>query len=363
MTEAVAPEVPSCTEIAPYAPLVGGEPTAAKRVLTHSSMEAWGRCETEYKLAYEELITPTEYSAALAVGSGFHAGAEQLHHRLPLEEAFRVAERVVDRFVARARFGLAADATDALDHHVAFDIARVRATLRAWYDRWLVPWTGDDGRQDRDLEVIETEAKVEAALVNPRTKRASRTFTLAGKIDGIVRQRDDERRRSPDGADAWYIYELKSTGEDIDEFADAMQYSAQPVLYAVLAERQRGAILGPLLGTVMDIARKPTIRPKKDETPDAFEHRAAEEYAADPGRFFRRLVLPIDRSRMHEVMANVWLVAQAIRRAEREGYAAKSGPSCRGSYGPCRYIRLCRTGDQTGYVTKEAAHEELIDEA
>jgi hypothetical protein len=136
------------------------------------------------------------------------------------------------------------------------------------------------------------------------------------------------------------------------------------VLYTVLAERQHGATLGPLLGIALDVVRKPTIRPKKDETPDAFERRAAEEYRADPDRFFRRLVFPIDRARQHEVMTNIWRIARQVHRAEREGYVTKTGPSCRGSYGPCRYIRLCRTGDLTGYMTKRVAHEELesIDE-
>jgi hypothetical protein len=347
------------------APWTTPAPTLAplRRVLTHSSLEAFSRCPTEFRWAYVEMVAPVAYPAALAVGSAFHAGAEQLHHRLPLDEAFRVAERAVDRFVARARLGMDAAVNDALDRQVAFDLARVRALLRAWYERWFVPGNSDDVRCDRDLEIIETEAKVEAPLVNPKTRRSSRSFALAGKIDGIVRHHDNVHRHDVDGKGGWLVYELKTTGEDIEAFVEAMRFSAQPMLYAALAERQHGAALGPLLGIVLDVARKPAVRPKKDETPDAFEHRAVEEYRTDPGRSFTRLLLPIDRNRMHEVMANVWLVAQAIRRAEREGYAAKSGPSCRGSYGPCRYIRLCRTGDQTGYVTKEAAHEELIDEA
>jgi hypothetical protein len=325
-------------------------------------MEAWSRCEIEYRLAFEELVTPVEYPSALAVGSAFHAGAEQLHHRLPLAEARRAAHQALDRFVCRARVGLDTATADALDQQVRFDIARVHAMLRAWHERWFEPVNGDDARQDRDLEIIETECKVEAPLVNPLTGRASRTFTLAGRIDAVVRHRDEPCRRGSDGRDGWYVAEMKTTGEDVNEFVEAMRVSSQPAIYQALAEPAFNSNLGTLLGTMLDVIGKPRIRPKKDETPTEYEQRALEDYRKEPERFFRRVVLPVDPDLRREVMVNAWRIADGIRRAERYGYVRKRGPACRGAFGPCRFRRLCWWNDRNGFVQKQTAHEELADQ-
>jgi hypothetical protein len=334
------------------------------RILTHSAMEAWSRCEVEYRWSYLEMVVPIEYPSALAVGSAFHAGAEQLHHRLPLAEAFRIAGRTLDRFVARARVAPPEGApAEVLDQQVLFDLSRVRAMLRAWFERWFPARDGDDIRHDGDLEIIETESKVSAPLVNPLTGRASRTFALAGKIDGIVRHRSDRYRcEAASGRPGWYIAEVKTTGEDLDEFVEAMTVSAQPAIYQVLAERAFGDDLGPLLGTVLDIVRKPTIRPKKEEAPAEFEQRAVTAYREEPERFLRRVVLPVSPDLRREVLVNAWRIADGIRRAERFGYVSKRGPACRGGYGPCRYRRLCWFNDRTGFVRKQTAHEELADQ-
>jgi hypothetical protein len=324
-------------------------------------MEAFGRCETEYRLAYEELIAPTDYPSALAIGTGFHAGVELLHRGRSLEQAQLVAEERVEGLASRARSHLDADALSALAEKVPMDLARVRAMLAAWFERWLIPNHGDAVRVDRDLEVLETEMVLEAPLVNPSSGRASRTFLLSGRLDAIVRHRDDALRVRPgDGREGFYIHEIKTTGEDLDSFAEAMRFSAQPQLYGALAENHFGDDLGPLLGTILDVVGKPRIRPKKSESAVDFETRALEEYRADPERFFRRVVIPANPDARREALMAAWRVAQGIRTAERFGYLAKRGPACRGAYGPCKFQRWCWYDDHSGYAQKETAHEELV---
>jgi hypothetical protein len=142
-----------------------------------------------------------------------------------------------------------------------------------------------------------------------------------------------------------------------------MTVSAQPAVYKVLAEANFGDRHGPLLGTVLDVIRKPTIRPKKDESPAEFERRALEAYRAKPEEYLRRVTLPVDHLLRREVMVNAWRIADGIRRAERYGYVSKRGPACRGPYGPCRYRPICWHGDAGGFAIKDTAHEELVDGA
>ena len=336
-------------------------PVHVPRVLTHSAMEAWGRCEVEYRLAYEELITPTAYPSALAIGSAVHVGVEALHLGRSLAEAVVLAAAKMESFAARARLALDEAGRTDLASAMAWDAAKVRAMLRAWFEQHDATPPRDAAPEDlvfldRDLEVLETELALEAPLRNPLSGRPSRTFMLAGRVDAIARRRSN-------GACGYYIVELKTTGEDLDDFVEAMTCATQPSVYQTLVEAHLGDDHGPVLGTVLDIIRKPTVRGKKDETPEAFEARAFEEYRKDPTRFFRREVLPVNESLRREAMVNAWRIADGIRRAERYGYVSKRGPACRSAYGLCKYRSLCWHGDATGYVTKEVAHEELIDEA
>ncbi|MBI5486469.1 MAG: PD-(D/E)XK nuclease family protein [Deltaproteobacteria bacterium] len=336
-------------------------PVRGPRLLTHSAMEAWGRCEVEYKICYEDLVVPTTYPAALAIGSAVHAGVEVLHHGRSLAEAWVIAQGKMESSAVRARLALDEAGQAELASSMAWDAAKVRAMLRAWLEHNDSSPRRDAELHDlqfldRDLEVLETELALEAPLVNPLTGRPSRSFRLAGKLDAIARKRGN-------GADGYYVVEFKTTGEDLDAFVEAMGFSAQPCTYQSLAEAHLGDDLGPCLGTVLDIVRKPTIRGKKDETPETFEARALEEYRRDPTRFFRREVLPVNETLRREAMANAWRIADSIRRAERYGYVSKRGPSCRSAYGVCKYRALCWHGDAAGFVTKEVAHEELIDEA
>jgi hypothetical protein len=349
----------------------GDAPRAAPRgarTLTYSAMEAWGRCETEYRLAFEELIVPVEYPAALAIGSGFHAGVEALHRGRSLADAWAIAAQKIEAFAAKACLHLDEEGKGELAAALARDAAKTRAMLRAWLERHdTQPPTGAPAGEvrflDRDLEVVETELALEAPLVNPLTGRPSRTFILAGRVDAVVRHRDGDRRFSrADGTEGWHICEIKTTGEDLDEFIEAMRFSSQPAIYQALAGARLARDFGPCLGTVLDIARKPTIRPKKGEAPEAFEARALDEYRKEPDRYFRRVVLPVDEALRREAMVNAWRIADGIRRAERFGYVSKRGPACRGAFGPCRYRPLCWSNDRTGFVRKQTAHEELADQ-
>jgi hypothetical protein len=360
-----APDVAVVPLVAPVAAVPAPRAAArGQRILTHSAMDAWSRCETEYRLAYEEMIVPTTYPAALAVGSAVHAGVEALHLGRTLGEAIAQADRELQRQAERSRLHLDDDKAD-LEVQLSFDRARVWAMLHGWFARYDATSTAGiemqgRGLHDRELEVLETELVLEAPLVNPISGRPSRTFLLSGKVDALVRRRDERYRTDPaSGLLGWYIAELKTTGEELAEFEEAMTVSAQPAVYQTLALAHFDGRLGPLLGTVLDVIRKPTIRPKKGETPEEFARRALQEYQEEPDRFFRRTVLPTNERLRHEVLVTAWRIADGIRRAERFGYLQKRGPACRGGYGPCRYRSLCWYGERTDFTRKDTAHEEL----
>jgi len=343
-------------------PATRAAPMRGRTTLTHSSLESFMRCPREFELAYRELLAPAAYAPPLALGSAFHRGSEMLHHGPPLDQALRVADEVIEGYLARAALGLGEEKSRELDDQVRGDRARAHAMLRGWYERHFVPWNGDAVRRDLDLDVVETEVRIEAPLINPKTMRASRLFTLAGRADGIVHHREENSRRGPSGVEGWHILETKTTGLNIEEFVETMGRSSQIAIYQHMAERSLVPNPRPLLGTVVDVIAKPKLRPRSGESVEAFETRLVDLYRGEPDAMFRRVVLALDRDRMDETLADVWRIARQIRDAERHGFARKSGPSCRGPFGWCRFRRLCWENDRAGYVTKEVAHEELADQ-
>jgi len=106
--------------------------------------------------------------------------------------------------------------------------------------------------QNDPLEYVEVEKAWSMPLVNPETGRASRTYELAGKRDGLV--------KAPDGR--LFVLERKTTGDDIGPESDywlRLRCDPQISLY-ILSARHDGH---DVAGVVYDVVRKPSIRPRQ----------------------------------------------------------------------------------------------------
>ena len=328
--------------------------------LTFSAITAFQACPRSYELAYVERLTPADYAPALAVGSAFHAGIAALHLGRPLDEALAIAADVVRSAWERATAAapIAPDAT--VRSSPARDAAKVSAMIVGWHERYFAVWNGTVAARDRAVEMLEAEIVLEAPLRSPTTGRPSRLFLLAGRLDGLVRLREGGDDGFGDAAaDGIWVYEAKTTSTEINEAAESFSLSVQPVLYQVLAEAYFGPHMGSVLGSVIDLVKKPVIRTRNGESPEEYRERAVAAYREEPDRFFRRVVLRADEGRRREALTVAWGVARSIRESEKHGFLSKRGPACRTSYGPCRFERLCWRDDRSGYVEKKSAHEEL----
>jgi hypothetical protein len=273
------------------------------RALTFSAISTFQRCPREYELSYVERLAPSEYAAALAVGSAFHAGVAALHLGRPLEEALAIAEDVIRKAVEQAIVAVGTVSEPTALPSMARDIAKTAAMVCGWYERYFAVWNGTAAARDRDVEMLESEVVLEAPLPSPTSRRASRSFTLAGRLDGIVRLRDRAGDAFGDGpADGIWVYEAKTTSAEITEAAESFSLSVQPSLYEVLASSYFGPHMGPVLGSVVDLVKKPVIRTRNGETPEEYRARAVAAYRDEPERYFRRLVLRADEARRREAL-------------------------------------------------------------
>lgn len=345
------------------------------QLLTHSRQDSFKSCRKKHQFAYEWRIRRETDAKALRMGTAFHDALESLGNGLGIaaavEAIHRRYERLPDRF-------------EALDWEYERETV---LRLTCGYD-WR--WSG------ANLTHIATEQSFEMPLLNPETGKATPIFSLAGKIDGIVRL-DDGRLA---------VIEHKLLGDDISQESDLwrrMRIDHQVSLYVLAARR-----LGYEVDTVLyDVARKPTIAPTKvpilDElgakivlntvtgnrvkterglwrqtgdkekgyvlqerpmTADEWGEKLNEDIAARPEFYFQRVEVPRLDSDLREYEADLWDIQQTMREAQRTGrwFRTVNKNTC----GFCAYFDLCCNREfdpdgalPVGFVRVDDVHPEL----
>lgn len=313
-------------------------------------MAAYRRCALEHHYAYELGYRALGEVETLRMGSLFHRGLEAWWL------AFATPERRLEA------------ALDAMRPHAAddYDFARASVLMRGYDARW-----GDDDA----LEVLAVEAEFRAPLINPLTGAASRTFQLAGKLDVIVRRRDDRRV---------YIMEHKTSGEDIT--AGSAYWQRLTLDSQISTYFAGGRALGhEIAGCIYDVIGKPRHAPKlatpvedrkytkagvlyanqrdTDETPDEYEARLEAVIAEAPDRWYQRGTVVRLPEEERDAAYDAWQTARLIREAAAARAWPRTVASCERYGRLCGFFAVCtRTAaleDFTAYQQLGWVHPEL----
>jgi hypothetical protein len=196
-------------------------------LLTHSRQDCFKTCRKKHYFAYELGIRKTAVSKALRIGINGHAALEVMGRGEPIQSAMETiatAYRFQPEYVAVDEWN--------------YECETLRQLINGYVWRW------------GNVKHIATEQSFRLPLINPATGAASRTFELAGKIDGIIELEDGRLA----------VLEHKFISESLDSGSDLwtrLTIDHQITLY-LMAARQ----LGYAVDTVIyDVVRKPTIKP------------------------------------------------------------------------------------------------------
>lgn len=202
-------------------------PARRREKLTASRLGTLRRCPREEYYRYEIGLERVREAPPLRLGGAFHRGLE-LHNRGTSE-----ADALAD-----AMAGYEAVPTWADEFAWGVEAETVRNLLAGHF------WRYSEG----DVQILEAERSFELPLVNPDTGKASRSFVLAGKIDGIV--------QLADGRIA--VLEYKTAGEDIGPDSNYwLRLRCDPqISQYVLAARALGYDVATVL---YDVTRKPAM--------------------------------------------------------------------------------------------------------
>jgi hypothetical protein len=273
-----------------------------------------------------------------------------------------------------------------VDEQTLLMAAKINALLVGYHFHWC----------ESGYRTEATEMLWHLPIINPLTGRKSRTYTQAGKVDGIVTMNGQR-----------FLLEHKTTSDDISDpnapYWRRLAIDCQVSMYG-LAMWQSGLKLD---GTVYDVIRKPTIRPKEipkgsakkpdaenigtlieiekfgtyfgggvpQETLDAirngwltredallFRHRLVDDVVARPANYFQRRIVPRMSDDLVEWSEELWDLAQEMNSATVKNRHYRNSEACMAYSRPCEYLALCSghdTPESENWRTSDGVHQEL----
>jgi hypothetical protein len=318
---------------------------------TYSMWNLFRNCRKAAHWRYVLEIVPLAKDKNLSFGSLMHQCLEVWHRTCDLAAALDIIDRAC---VNRAQD----------EQRRAWHLAT--AMMRGYAARYAT----------EEFEVVALEMPFEGEIINPETGAASRSFVLAGKVDGVVRVGDEHfllEHKTAAAVDAGYLERLW-TDFQITVYAYYLEHSLgiriAGVLYNILvkAKLQQGAgetedefqaRRAELLAKSK--AGKSSAKRRLPETDDEFQARLAAKYA-EP-EMFHRETLYISREQFTTLRAELWELTQAFLDARRRDVWYQNTSFCFQYGRPCPYFALCRSGGSPNvlenFYQRVPPHEEL----
>jgi RecB family exonuclease len=301
--------------------------TNSRSQLTTTRLAAYRRCPRQHLYRYELGLSRIREQAPLRLGAAFHSGLES-HNR------GADAETAIQR--ATADYEVLPDWADPLEWIIERET--IHQLLAGHFWRYS---------QD-DLVFVEVERAFDIPLVNPGTGATSRTFTLAGKIDGIVRLGDGRLA----------VLEYKTSGEDISADGEYwMRLRCDPqISQYVLAARAIGHDVATVL---YDVTRKPTIRLRKNESVEEYSSRLLTDIGQRPDYYFARREVPRLEDELAEYQHELWQQANQLRDSQRCNRWFRNISKMTRGY--CQFAPLCLHSVNVKADVPPPGFERLVD--
>jgi len=231
---------------------------------------------------------------------------------------------------------------------------------------------------EEPFRFVAVEEVFNCPIVNPATGHPSRTFRMAGKVDGLVQMKETGE---------YFVLEHKSAAQITGDYIERLPLDFQVLLYTHFMS-QAAAV--PIAGVIYDVVAKAQIKQKQGETEEEYQIRKAELVAksksgrssakrrmpesdeefqerlaqkySDPAMFHRE-ILYVSQEDIDEVVAEVWDLTQQLLQAHRDGHWYRNDAMCFRYGRPCPYFPLCRSGGNPNVIEnlyqRRPPHSEL----
>jgi len=323
---------------------------------TYTMWNLFRNCRKAAHWRYVLGLVPQEKDPNLSFGSLIHDCLETWHGTRDLAATLDVLDRACP--------GRSQDEKQHRVWHLA------TAMMRGYAARYPV----------EEFEVVALEKTFKGKIINPATGAASRSFTLAGKVDGIVRVGDEH-----------FLLEHKTASTIDASYLERLWTDFQITLYSHYVDQALGIPIAGVVYNVLVKARlkqgageteaefearrakllaksktgKTSAKRKLPETNEAFQGRLTAKYA-EPGMLHREL-LYLSRDRIDALRSELWELTQAFLDARRRDVWYQNTSFCFRYGRACPYFPLCRSGGSPNVIDnfyeRRAPHEELRQDA
>jgi len=327
----------------------------SKMTTTYSMWRLFRNCRKACEYRYIRELVPLERDHNLTFGSAIHDCLEIWHGERNLEK--------VIKYIDQAYPNRAQDEKQ----HAAWHLATAMMTS---YSKCY---------SKEDFEVIALEKTFEGPIINPATGAASKSFKLAGKVDGLVMQ-DNQ----------YFLLEHKTASQIDASYLEKLWTDFQIIIYTWYLEQTLGIRVSGIIYNILVKAKlkqskgeteaefekrraeliaksktgKSSAKRKMPESDESFQKRLSEKYL-EPGMFHRE-VLYISRDRFNELRSDLWELSKALLDARRRSAFYRNTGFCFQYGRACAYFPLCRSGENTNLIDnhyqKVIPHEELRDD-
>ena len=317
-----------------------------KLTTTYSMWNTFRNCRRQCQHRYVDKLRPLGAKAeSLQTGD--------LVHRC-LEKWYRTNDAVlVQELIDSELFGMT-------DEFGAMDAAKCR-----WQVTTAMMSAYTSYYPTEDFQVMELELPFTSEIYNPATGAVSRSFTIAGKVDGVI--------QTPDGI---FILEHKTASRIDAGYIDRLSSDMQVQLYSHFVEQAYG---WKITGVLYNILGKPasTMKQKGGETDAEFAERIAtakapgrckqqmaeteqefmerllDWYQESPQERFHRETLYFTPRDIEDLRSELWELTQqylsAQRSEDRRGFY-KNSSQCYNYNRACDYVTICRAANPDAII-------------
>lgn len=313
--------------------------SSAPIVSTYSMWSLFRNCRKAVEWRYLDQLVPLQRDRNLHFGSLIHECLQIWHERRDLAEVLALIDRLCPNRLQ--------DDNQRRDWHLA------TAMMKAYAARYAI----------EEFDIIALEKNFEGPIINPATGAASRSFVLAGKVDGVVGIGGE-----------YFILEHKTAAQVDGDYLEKLWTDFQITIYAHYIEQTLGIPITGILYNVLVKAKlqqgkgeteeeyqarraellaksktgKTTAKRKLPESDDEYQQRLAGKYA-DPAMFHREM-LYLSRDRFDVLRSELWELTQAFLDARRRGVFYQNTAFCFNFQRPCAYFALCRSNGNPNVI-------------
>jgi len=307
-----------------------------KKLLTYSALSTYRKCPMKYNLRYEKNLIPVYTDEKLFFGGVIHQALEAWHG---FHGEYEIRKNLTLAKIDEACTGYETD----------WNKRKVRLLATEMMIGYMEKY------RNENFEIIAVEHEFNGEIINPKTGAESKTFSIKGKADGIIKT---DR--------GLFLLEHKTTSRLMDDPVDKLWEDTQVGIYVAYLRDLGFDIVGVLYNELL----KCSLIQKRGESEENFQIRYAElcaksktgkssarrqlpesdeDYAARVREWylsenrFQRTELLLSETQIDLVRQDIWGMTQQFLDARRRNDWFCNRESCNTFFGNCDYRRYCQS--------------------